>query len=215
MTAEKQLNHRVVVGRRRRAKTESKVLEAALHVFAEKGPSAPVIDDFIKAAGIARGTFYNYFKSTDELLQATSEWLSDELSASIEKEIFNLKDPELRHCTAMRLWMTKAESDPAWCSFIAKIWFEGGITHHFATRDLRLGIKNGVFHCANPKIGFDISLGTMRQAMLRLAEEQQRQGYGDIVVRQIFLGLGMKPEKIDELMAHPLHVLNIDSHTLK
>ncbi|HJV72578.1 MAG TPA: TetR/AcrR family transcriptional regulator [Noviherbaspirillum sp.] len=215
VTPEKPLNHRVVVGRRRRAKTESKVLEAALHVFAEKGPSAPVIDDFIKAAGIARGTFYNYFKSTDELLQATSAWLSDELSASIEKEIFHLKDPELRHCTAMRLWMTKAESDPAWCAFISKIWFEGGITHRFATRDLRLGIKKGVFQCANEIVGFDISLGTMRQAMLRLAEGKKQKGYSEIVVRQIFVGLGVAPEKIDELMSHPLNAMNIDSHTLK
>lgn len=215
MTVEKPQNHRVVVGRRRRAKTESKVLEAALQVFAEKGPSAPVIDDFIKAAGIARGTFYNYFKSTDELLQATSAWLSDELSTSIEKEISHLKDPELRHCTALRLWMAKAESDPAWCAFIAKTWFEGGFAHKFANRDLRLGIKNGVFQCTSPTVGFDISLGTMRQAMLRLTEAPKPRGYGDVVVRQIFVGLGVKPEKIDELMAHPLNADGIDSHTLK
>ena len=37
---------------------------------AEHGPDIPVVDDFVKAAGVSRGTFYNYFKSTSELFEA-------------------------------------------------------------------------------------------------------------------------------------------------
>src|ERR1700692_2087066 len=95
------INHRTTVGPRRRARTEGKILEAAVHVFASKGPDAPVIDDFIKAAGIARGTFYNYFKSTRELLTATSTWLTDDLVQSIEKEISSFKDAVIRHGMGM------------------------------------------------------------------------------------------------------------------
>jgi len=213
MTVKKILSHRIIAGRVRRARTESRILESALHVFAEKGPSAPVIDDFIKAARISRGTFYNYFKSTDELLQAVSALLSDELSSSIEEEICHIEDPELKYCTALRLWMAKAELDRSWCSFIAKVWFEGGITHYFSDRDLGLSIKKGMFHCVSTDIGTDISWGTMRQAMLRLAEDPQRHGYGDVIVRQILIGLGIQSEKLDEFMAYPLDIINIDSCT--
>ena len=44
-----------------------RIIEAALRVFAEKGPDVAVIDDFIHAAGVARGTFYNHFRTTEDL----------------------------------------------------------------------------------------------------------------------------------------------------
>ena len=102
------VNHRTVVGRQRREKTEAKIIEGALHVFAEKGPQAAVIDDFIKAAGVARGTFYNYFRSTDELLAATQTWLSDDLIKSIEDALVGITDPITRFGMGIRLWMKRA-----------------------------------------------------------------------------------------------------------
>src|SRR5271165_4388978 len=89
------VDHRTIEGRRRRAITETKIIHAAVQVFADQGLEAPVIDDFIRAAGIARGTFYNYFKSTDELLRATSELLTEEVISSIDNKIRSLKDPAI------------------------------------------------------------------------------------------------------------------------
>jgi len=43
------------------------------------------------------------FKSTRELLTATSTWLTDDLVESIEKEISAFKDPVVRHGNGMRL----------------------------------------------------------------------------------------------------------------
>ena len=44
-------DHRTRVGRERSARTETRILEAALGVFADMGPDAPKIDDFVRAAG--------------------------------------------------------------------------------------------------------------------------------------------------------------------
>lgn len=203
-SAEPPVNHRTIVGRRRRAQTEAKILEAALGVFAEKGPDAPVIDDFIKAAGIARGTFYNYFKSTEELLQATSDWLSDDIVESIETEIGRIKDPVQRHAIGLRLWMRKAETDRAWCAFVARVWFKGGFATSAPLRDIRMGIKKGWFRCPSPEVGFDLAIGTLRQAMIRLADEPGLKNYGDSVAFVILQGLGLERATIEELMNHPL-----------
>jgi AcrR family transcriptional regulator len=98
---EEDTDHRTRVGRERRERTQARIIEAALRVFAEKGPDAPIIDDFIKAAGVARGTFYNYYQSTEELLEATAKWLQDDLIVSIEAEIGSLgrsgRAPEFGH----------------------------------------------------------------------------------------------------------------------
>lgn len=204
------VNHRTVVGRRRRAKMEAKILAAALRVFAEKGRDAPVIDDFIKAAGIARGTFYNYYKSTVELLEATSKWLSEDMQNAIHDEVLDIPDPALRHCTALRLWMRRAEHEPAWCAFVARIWF---IESPLAAKDIRAGIKAGKFDVPSLHSAEDLSMGAIRQAMLRLLLEPDLKGYGEIIVRQIMQGLGVEANKIDKMMAIPLPELHRKPHS--
>lgn len=52
-------------------KTEKrmKILESAFSLFLEKSVAATAIDDIVKASGIARGTFYLYFKDKSDLLE--------------------------------------------------------------------------------------------------------------------------------------------------
>ena len=77
--------------RERSARTETRILEAALGVFADMGPDAPKIDDFAQAAGVSRGTFYNYFESVDALLADTSEWATREHIETIETALEGLE----------------------------------------------------------------------------------------------------------------------------
>ena len=63
-------DHRPRVAAERRARMRRKLVESALLVFAEKGVDASVIEDVIAAAGVSRGTFYNYFRTNAELLVA-------------------------------------------------------------------------------------------------------------------------------------------------
>ena len=44
-----------------------KILQAASDIFVEKGFSNVVISDIAQAAGIGKGTVYEYFKSKEEL----------------------------------------------------------------------------------------------------------------------------------------------------
>ena len=210
------LNHRTLVGRNRRRKTEAKIIEAALHIFAEKGPDAPVIEDFIKAAGIARGTFYNYFNNTRELLAATSTWLTDDVIESIEGEILDIKDPVLRHGVGLRLWMRKAELDPAWCGFVTTVWFEGGYASEAPLRDIRLGLKSGDFSCPSAECGWDMSLGAIRQAMIRMLHDPKlkKKHFSDQIVHIILQGLGAATEKIQEVLAYRLPEMRRPTRTV-
>jgi AcrR family transcriptional regulator len=55
----------------RRALTEERrkqILQAAIAVFAEKGFDRATIADVARAAGVAEGSIYNYFKSKEDLL---------------------------------------------------------------------------------------------------------------------------------------------------
>src|ERR1700761_5038219 len=58
--------------RREKAKAQNRetILAAAKSVFAELGFSSATVRDVIRASPLASGTFYNYFKSKEEVYQA-------------------------------------------------------------------------------------------------------------------------------------------------
>src|SRR6201985_4019520 len=59
-------------GKREKTKAQNRhlILEAARQVFAELGYGATTVRDIIRATPLASGTFYNYFKSKEEVYQA-------------------------------------------------------------------------------------------------------------------------------------------------
>jgi len=62
-------------GKRELTKTQNRqtILEAARKVFAELGYGATTVRDIIRATPLASGTFYNYFKSKEEVFQAIQD----------------------------------------------------------------------------------------------------------------------------------------------
>ena len=63
------------LGKRERTKVQNRhvILEAARRVFAELGYGATTVRDIIRATPLASGTFYNYFKSKEEVFQAIQD----------------------------------------------------------------------------------------------------------------------------------------------
>jgi AcrR family transcriptional regulator len=63
------------IGKRERAKAANRdaILEAARRVFAEIGYEAATVRDIIRGTDLASGTFYNYFKSKEEVFEALAD----------------------------------------------------------------------------------------------------------------------------------------------
>src|SRR5579883_2750479 len=101
-------DHRPRVAAERRARMRRALVEAALLVFAEKGVDASVIDDVISAAGVSRGTFYNYFRTNTELMIAANEELGNELVRHIEESVGSMPSPAARLMTGIRLYFEMA-----------------------------------------------------------------------------------------------------------
>lgn len=62
----------IPTGKRAQGKAANRrvILDAAKQVFAEMGYSAARVRDIIRATPLASGTFYNYFRSKEEVFQA-------------------------------------------------------------------------------------------------------------------------------------------------
>lgn len=62
-------------GKRERTKTANRqaILDAAREVFGELGYDAATVRDIIRRTGLASGTFYNYYKSKEEVFDALAD----------------------------------------------------------------------------------------------------------------------------------------------
>lgn len=77
-----------------RIKIKEKIMEAALDLFHDKGTKALSIAELTKRAGIAQGTFYNFWKDKEALIIEVLAYRSIQKLHNIEKEFpHSLKDP--------------------------------------------------------------------------------------------------------------------------
>lgn len=60
--------HVSIVNEKKKRKRDL-LLAAAFELFVEKGPGETAIDDIVRRAGVAKGTFYLYFRDRAEILQ--------------------------------------------------------------------------------------------------------------------------------------------------
>jgi AcrR family transcriptional regulator len=198
----RKVDHRTRVGEERSARTETRILEAALGVFAERGPDAPVIDEFVQAAGISRGTFYNYFDSVEALLRATSAWTTRQLVELIEDALTDLEGPVLRFGVGLRLFFVFAMRDPVWSRFVARVWSVGGL--ELPLRDIEAGLRRGQFRVPGPEAAHDLVFGGIREALRRIGGGRVPSGFGDQVAATCLQALGVETARIAAALAHPL-----------
>ncbi len=69
------------------------ILRAAAKIFAQSGYFNAKVSDVARAAGIADGTVYLYFKNKDDLLTSIFSWAMGEFLNLARAELIDLKEP--------------------------------------------------------------------------------------------------------------------------
>ena len=153
----------------RRDQTRKKLLTAAMSVFAEKGPDAAQIDDFLSVAGVARGTFYNYFRTPQELLSAVTSELSDAVFVAIEAVVERIPDPLERMATACLLFMHAGITVRNLGAFIARTGSRsealGKLVDVYLPRDLELAKEAREVSFPSVRVARDLVVACNNQAI--------------------------------------------------
>lgn len=79
-------------GRRKGGDKRARILKAAVKVFARKGFHETKVAEIARAAGVADGTIYLYFKSKDDLLISLFEDHMDRLNEELRGDLNALPD---------------------------------------------------------------------------------------------------------------------------
>lgn len=112
--------------------------DAAQRLFLEKGFSSTSVAEIVKLANVAKGTFYLYFQTKEEVLAALQERFLERFTEALDAAL----ETSAGHPWPDRLdqWMTACVS-----FYLANIEFHDLVFHEFA-------LSRGEFRMANPVV---------------------------------------------------------------
>ncbi len=70
---------------RKKALTRERIYRAALKLFAERGLGATTVDDIVAAADVAKGTFFNYFGTKEQVFSLFIEIQLAKVTKAVEE----------------------------------------------------------------------------------------------------------------------------------
>lgn len=201
-------NHQKRAGIERRERTRALLIRSAIDVFARLGPDAPVVDDFIAAAGVARGTFYNYFKTAHELLAAVTEELNEEVLGMVDPQVLRYDDPAVRFCVGTRLYVHFALRYPVWGTFLTRIGpahaVRGRRMDRYLMRDLELGLSSGRFAAGSALVVRDMILGSLFFGIETLLTEGGGAQHIEDMLYTVLHGIGLPADEARDIAYMPL-----------
>ncbi len=159
-------------GFRKREKTRRGLVEAGLRVLAEKGEALSV-SDVTAEAGVANGTFYNYFPDRESLLDA----LAADVVVALAEDAANepVDDPALRFAIASTRVLRHAEADPTWGRVLLRLVHRPYVHQNidgYLREDLALGHAQGRFETGPDDATIDQVFGLLLMTIRRIIEGQ-------------------------------------------
>jgi AcrR family transcriptional regulator len=150
---------------RRKARTRANLLAAARHLFAGRGVEHTTIAEIADHAEIAIGSFYNYFSTKDELLDAVIEEALSEQLHLLQLRQSQVSDPAERVSIAHRHLVRVVVTDSDWAWLLVRLEFPRRVARSLlgdtVRRDLHAGIRTGRFQMTNTTLALNASAGAL------------------------------------------------------
>lgn len=98
------------------------ILRKAMEVFAERGFYDFKMIDIARAAGVGKGTLYEYFKSKTELIEGCTELFMAEYSRELHEHLSQFKHPDEQVYELISTTLGFFTSDPNRLKLIFDFW---------------------------------------------------------------------------------------------
>ena len=199
------LHHRTITGQVQRARTRAHIIETAIGVFSEQGPFKPLIDDFVKAAGLSRGSFYNYFSTVHELLEEAVNVVADSCIMEIEAAVKDIKSPVIRFSCAAQLFQRQVRSYPVLAAFVAAVSSVSDRLAEKLSRDIHEAMSLGLIKAHSAEAAFIAAHGIAYYSLVHPIQHPERKTVPETeVIRLILNAWGVPPALIKRALAAPL-----------
>jgi AcrR family transcriptional regulator len=196
---------RAEIGREKRAKTRAQLIAAASELFADQAPESVTIDDVVKKAGVAKGTFYVHFDGLEALTAAVAEELVRTFDELLQPSRLSIHDPVLRIAFGCSSFINKALSDPRWAALVSRMAAAapkgGELARRRLFEDLQQFTKGIQGDGASPELNLEIVVGIMLQLMRALGEGRLSSLDRDAALGAILRAIGLSARQAKSVLA--------------
>jgi AcrR family transcriptional regulator len=212
------LERRAEIGQEKSARTRSEILSTAYSLVGRKDGHLTRIEEICASARISRGTFYNYFSSINELFDALAYEISHDINVRIRALLLLLPPGAFRVSAASRLYLHQVRIDQAWGRAMVNLTGTGpqfgldSLQH--VIQAVAEGIELGEFQIPNVEVGCDLVMGTVLSAMMTMVRGSLPDDYPEMIVRQILIGLGVRPRLIADCISSELPSIQVASRMI-
>jgi len=180
----------------------------AAQILASNGEAGLSIESLMAASNMARGTFYNYWQSREELMNNLWEYVAHEPFTAIQEMHAAVEDPAERLSITARLTIRRAAGDPAWGWLIIYLAGSEQISMHelvsYPGPDLNAGRIAERFNFPSLSVARDLVVGATLSGIRAVLRRNCPPDYAELVVSMILQALGISKNKADEISNRPL-----------
>lgn len=193
---------------RARLRTRRKLINAARRVMSHKGIDNATIAEITETADVGFGSFYNHFKSKEEISAAVFEACLDDVMDVRELILEDVEDIALAISFIEQAIFEKARRDPIWGWFIIRAETALQQMHSNwgdkAHSDIEKGVKGGRFDIKSIDTAVDVVLAALLGTMRAQLEGRATVNAGAETCEMVLRMLGVEPREAGQLAATPL-----------
>lgn len=128
---------------RRRAKTRAALIAAAQSVMGEKGFQKTTIADITDRADLGLGSFYNHFKTKEDIMSAAARETLEVIARDVDTRIAAIEDPAEAIATAWRMSLRSSLEQPRIGKFVTRSERGESLIEDVMSENLYRDIKKG------------------------------------------------------------------------
>jgi AcrR family transcriptional regulator len=190
---------------RQRLRTRRLLLDAGRALIASKGVAGLRIQEITEQADIALGSFYNYFGSKEELLEAViTESLSD-LASAVITDVDEDTDPAEVVALANLRVIRLAYDEPDFARLIVNIGHSealfGDAVHPHARIAVERGIESGRFVVADLEVLLTAVIGGAFALIREILDGRHGTHAHEAFARHVLAALGVSPVEAEAIVS--------------
>lgn len=193
---------------RKRAENRRKLVSAAAELMATLGLEGLTVTAVAERADLGAGTFYNYFRTREELITAVVHDALESMGQGLDALTADMEDPAEVCSVAMRHMIGVAVSDPLWGWLLVRLGVDQGelrsIIGPLHQRDVQLGIDTGRFTIPDLTIATAIYFGGLLATIQAYLNGDISNDPGSVFAEYMLRAFGIGTREAREIAWRPL-----------
>jgi AcrR family transcriptional regulator len=198
---------RAEIGREKRARTRAQLVAAASALFARQAVESVTVDDVVREAGVAKGTFYVHFKDLPELTAAVADDLVKAIDDLLQPIRLSIDDPALRIAYGCSCFIDRALADPDWAGVAARMAAATATVGEVARRRLLEDIKRCVKShggAISAELALEVVVGIILQVFAAIAQGRLSLRHREGVIAAILRAIGLDARLVKSVLTRLL-----------